>query len=84
MSIHLKLPEQIRSVTIPANTLLFRAEGLRVGVVKNNRVALIPATIGRDYGDTIEVLSGLQPADAVIVDPSDLLVNGAEVQVRGR
>ena len=84
MSIHLKLPEQIRSVTIPANTLLFRSEGLRVGVVKNNRVALIPAKIGRDYGDTVEVLSGLQPADAIIVDPSDSLISGAEVQVRER
>jgi RND family efflux transporter MFP subunit len=84
MSIHLKLPEQIRSVTIPANTLLFRSEGLRVGVVKNNRVALIAAKIGRDYGDTVEVLSGLQPADAIIVDPSDSLISGAEVQVRER
>ena len=84
MSIHLKLPEQTRSVTIPANTLLFRSEGLRVGVVKNNRVALIPAKIGRDYGDTVEVLSGLQPADAIIVDPSDSLISGAEVQVRER
>jgi RND family efflux transporter MFP subunit len=84
MSIHLKLPEQIRSVTIPANTLLFRAEGLRVGVVKNNHVALIPAKIGRDYGDAVEVLSGLQPTDAIIVDPSDSLINGAEVQVRER
>jgi RND family efflux transporter MFP subunit len=84
MSIHLKLPEQTRSVTIPANTLLFRAEGLRVGVVKNNRVALIAAKIGRDYGDTVEVLSGLQPADAIIVDPSDSLISGAEVQVRER
>jgi RND family efflux transporter MFP subunit len=84
MSIHLKLPQQIRSVTIPANTLLFRAEGLRVGVVKNNHVALIPAKIGRDYGDTVEVLSGLQPTDAIIVDPSDSLINGAEVQERER
>jgi RND family efflux transporter MFP subunit len=84
MSIHLKLPEQIRSVTIPANTLLFRADGLRVGVVKNNHVALIPAKIGRDYGDTVEVLSGLQPADSIIVDPSDSLINGAQVEVRER
>ncbi|MCU1275521.1 MAG: efflux transporter, family, subunit [Bryobacterales bacterium] len=82
MSVHLKLPAQIRSVTIPANTLLFRAEGLRVGVVKNNRAALIPAKIGRDYGDTVEVLSGLQPTDAIIVDPSDSLIDGAQVQIR--
>jgi RND family efflux transporter MFP subunit len=84
MSIHLKLPEQIRSVTIPANTLLFRADGLRVGVVKNNHVALIPARIGRDYGDTVEVLSGLQPDDSIIVDPSDSLINGAQVEARQR
>jgi RND family efflux transporter MFP subunit len=84
MSVHLRLPQQIRSVTIPANTLLFRAEGLRVGVVKNNRVALIAAKIGRDYGDTVEVLSGLLPTDAIIVDPSDSLINGAEVQARER
>src|SRR5207253_7728331 len=77
MSVHLKLPEQIRSVTIPANTLLFRAEGLRVGVVKNNRVALIPAKIGRDYGDTVEVLSGLQPSDAITVASRDSLVDRA-------
>ncbi len=82
MSVHLKLPEQIRSVTIPANTLLFRAEGLRVGVVKNNHVALIAAKIGRDYGDTVEILSGLQPSDAIIADPSDSLINGAQVQMR--
>jgi RND family efflux transporter MFP subunit len=84
ISVHLKLPQQIRSVTVPANTLLFRAEGLRAGVVKNNHVALIPVKIGRDYGDTVEVLSGLQPADQIIVDPSDSLINGAQVQVRER
>jgi multidrug efflux pump subunit AcrA (membrane-fusion protein) len=52
--------------------------------VKNNHVALIPAKIGRDYGDTVEVLSGLQPADRIIVDPSDSLINGAQVDVRER
>ena len=82
MSVHLKLPQQVHSVTIPANTLLFRAEGLTVGVVKNNRVALIPAKIGRDYGDTVEVLSGLQPADAIVADPSDSLINGTQVQMK--
>lgn len=82
VSVHLKIPDQIRSVTIPANTLLFRAEGLRVGVVKNNRVVLIPAKVGRDYGDTVEVLSGLQSTDAIIADPSDSLINGARVEAR--
>ena len=78
----LSAPATARSVTIPANTLLFRAEGLRVGVVHDGRVTLTPITIGHDYGNTLEVVSGLQPADAVILDPPDSLAEGAVVEVR--
>jgi RND family efflux transporter MFP subunit len=80
-SVHLKLPETIRSVTIPANTLLFRREGLRVGVVHSGRADLVPVSIGRDYGANVEIVSGLQPADSIIVDPSDSLENGAPVRL---
>jgi multidrug efflux pump subunit AcrA (membrane-fusion protein) len=69
-------------VTIPSNTLLFRSEGLRVGVVRNDRVQLVPVTIGHDYGSTVEVTSGLTPADEIILDPSDSLSSGMEVQPR--
>jgi RND family efflux transporter MFP subunit len=75
--VHLKLPQSVNSVTIPANTLLFRSEGLRVGVVRNGRAELVPVTIGRDYGSSVEVVSGLQPTDAVIVN----LISGTAVQV---
>ncbi len=51
--------------TIPANTLLFRSEGLRVGVVKDGHVHLVPVRIGRDFGDRVEVVSGLGPDDQV-------------------
>ena len=61
-----------------------RTEGLRVGVVRNSHVALIPITVGQDYGDAVEVLSGLTARDAVIVNPSDSLANGAQVQVESR
>jgi RND family efflux transporter MFP subunit len=67
--VHLKLPQSVNSVTVPANTLLFRSEGLRVGVVRDGRSELVPVTIGRDYGSSVEVVSGLQPTDAVIVNP---------------
>jgi RND family efflux transporter MFP subunit len=80
-SVHLKLPEKIRSVTIPANTLLFRREGLRVGVVRDGRANLVPVSIGRDYGATVEIVSGLTASDAIIVDPSDSLENGAPVRL---
>jgi RND family efflux transporter MFP subunit len=79
--VRLRLPDQVRSVTVPANSLLFRSEGLRVGVVRNSQAALVPITLGRDYGNAVEVLSGLQPTDAVIVDPSDSLISGTTVQM---
>ena len=83
--VHLKdlrsLHSPTRSLTIPANTLLFRSEGLRVGVVRNGHAELVPITIGRDFGATVEVVAGLQPTDQVIVNPSDSLASGNRVQV---
>ncbi|HMI50024.1 MAG TPA: efflux RND transporter periplasmic adaptor subunit [Candidatus Saccharimonadales bacterium] len=81
--VHLKLPDQTRSVTIPANTLIFRKEGLQVGLVRNGKAELVPIKINRDYGNTVEVISGLQPTDAVIIDPSDSLVSGEPVRLSG-
>jgi len=79
--VHLKLPTQTHSVTVPSNTLLFRSEGLRVGVVRNGHAELIPLTIGVDYGATVQVTSGLTPVDQVIVNPSDSLIGGAPVRI---
>jgi RND family efflux transporter MFP subunit len=79
--VHFKVPSTHGAVTIPSNALLFRTEGLRVGIVRNSHVALVPITVGQDYGDAVEVLSGLTGRDAVIVNPSDSLANGAQVQV---
>jgi RND family efflux transporter MFP subunit len=79
--VHLKLPDETRSVTIPSNTLIFRKEGLQVGVVRNDRAELVPVKISRDYGNSVEIVSGLRPTDAVIVDPSDSLVTGMPVRL---
>jgi RND family efflux transporter MFP subunit len=79
--VHLKVPATKGAVTIPANTLLFRSEGLRVGVVRNDRVNLVPVTIGHDYGNSVEVTSGVTPQDALVVDPSDSLEDNAQVQI---
>jgi RND family efflux transporter MFP subunit len=80
--VHFHVRAAANTVTIPSNTLLFRSEGLRVGVVRNDRVQLVPVTIGHDYGSTVEVTSGLTPADEIILDPSDSLSSGMEVQPR--
>jgi RND family efflux transporter MFP subunit len=83
--VHLKLPDNSKKVTfsliIPANTLLFRSEGLRVGVVRRDHAELVPITIGRDYGSTVEVINGLKPTDHVIVNPSDSLTTGTPVRI---
>jgi RND family efflux transporter MFP subunit len=83
--VHLKLPDNSKrathSLVIPANTLLFRSEGLQVGVVRGDHAELMPITIGRDYGSTVEVTIGLKPADQVIVNPSDSLTTGTPVRI---
>jgi RND family efflux transporter MFP subunit len=77
---HFHLPAIGDTVTVPSNTLLFRAEGLRVGVIRGDRVQLVPVTIGHDFGSSVEITSGLTAADEVIVDPSDSLTSGTEVR----
>jgi RND family efflux transporter MFP subunit len=85
--VHFKLLQkghsQAESLIIPADTLLFRAEGLRVGVVRNGTAEVIPVTIGRDYGSNVEIVKGLLPTDNVILNPADSLVSGTAVQIAG-
>ena len=79
--VHLAVPTQISTFLIPVNTLLFRTEGLRVGVVKEGKVVLTAVNPGHDFGDQIEVVSGLKSDDQVIVNPPDSIVSGQEVQI---
>lgn len=83
--VHLKLPERAKSLSpsliVPANTLLFRSEGLRVGVVRDGYAELTPISIGRDFGSTVEVVAGLRAEDQVIVNPSDSLTSGSPVHI---
>ena len=83
--VHLKLPDNSKrsthSLIIPADTLLFRSEGLSVGLVRGDHAELVPITIGRDYGSTVEVIEGLKPTDQVIVNPSDSLTTGTPVRI---
>jgi RND family efflux transporter MFP subunit len=68
------------SLTLPANTVLFRPEGPIVGVVDaDGKISLRSVSIGRDFGQSIEIITGVTPQDHVIVNPSDSLVNGMTV-----
>ncbi len=78
------LPTAGKAVTLPANALLFRKEGLQVGVVRDGKVDLVPVKIGHDFGDTVEVVSGLKATDSVVANPADSLVSGTSVLVKDK
>ncbi len=80
--VHFHLPAGSHTVTVPSNTLLFRSEGLRVAVVRDERVKLTAVTIGQDYGNSVEVTSGLTSSDQLILDPPDSIADGMRVRVQ--
>jgi RND family efflux transporter MFP subunit len=80
--VHFKTSPSRPSLVIPSTALLFRREGLRVPVVVNgNRISLVPVTLGRDFGNSVEVVSGLSEDAQVISDPPDSLVDGEIVRI---
>jgi RND family efflux transporter MFP subunit len=80
--VHFKISPSRPSLLIPSTALLFRREGLHVPVVVNgNRVSLVPVTLGRDFGNSVEVVSGLSEDAQVIADPPDSLVDGEIVRI---
>src|SRR5258706_1916186 len=79
--VHLKVPSQASTYLLPVNTLIFRSEGLQVGIVKDGNVTLTTVTPGHDFGSQIEVVSGLNANDQVIINPPDSIVTGQKVQI---
>ena len=71
------------SLLLPANTLLFRSDGIHVATVDaSDHVVLKPIIIGRDYGSAIEVVHGLTPQDTVILSPPDSMIDHDPVRVK--
>jgi multidrug efflux pump subunit AcrA (membrane-fusion protein) len=81
LSVHLKLSSKVGTVVVPVNSLIFRSQGMQVAVVRDNKAELVPIVIGRDYGNEVEVLSGVTAQDRIIENPSDSLTSGTEVRV---
>jgi len=82
VSVHLKFSgTSANALTIPVTTVLFRSEGIRAAIVRNGKAELVPITIGRDFGDTLEVLAGLRPDESLILNPPDSLISGTPVKV---
>jgi multidrug efflux pump subunit AcrA (membrane-fusion protein) len=82
VEVHLQLPSPVSTFLIPVNTTIFKAAGLQVAIVKDNKtISLIPVTPGRDFGTQIEIVSGLKGDEWIVLNPSDSLTEGTTVRV---
>lgn len=80
--VHLQLSAPHPVLVLPVNTLLFRPEGVMVAVLQADQTAqLVRVELGRDFGTEVEIVSGIQAEDSIILNPSDSLVSGAQVRV---
>jgi RND family efflux transporter MFP subunit len=80
--VHFAVGNSVPRITVPVNSMLFRAEGAQVAVVgSDNKVELRQIAIGRDFGTTIEILGGIDANDRIVVNPSDSLEVGQQVHV---
>jgi hypothetical protein len=80
--VHFKLPVNVESLRLPANTVLFRSAGLQVATVgADDVVHLKNITQGRDFGSSIEVLDGITANDNVVLNPPDSLAEGIKVRI---
>ncbi len=79
--VHLKLPKAASTLKLPVSALIFRTDGLQVATMRNGRVLLKTVTVGRDFGDSVEITSGLNTTDQVIVNPPDSVTTGQVVRV---
>jgi RND family efflux transporter MFP subunit len=80
--VHFKTPSAGPTYIVPAGALIFRREGLRLGVVVDgNKAHLVPVVIGEDDGASVQIVSGINGGDKVIQDPPDSLIEGEKVYV---
>jgi RND family efflux transporter MFP subunit len=80
--VHFRMPSDAETLRLPANTIIFRQEGLQVATVDaQQHIKLKTIQQGRDFGKTVEVLSGLDPQDSVVINPPDSISDGIPVRV---
>ncbi len=80
--VHFNIKANATSLMVPSTSLVFRSEGLRVPiVVDGNRVHFVNVIVGRDFGNTVEVLAGLSDGANIVANPPDSLVENEVVRV---
>jgi RND family efflux transporter MFP subunit len=80
--VRFKLSTDRQTLRLPANTILFRSAGLQVATLDADRHVKLKSIVqGRDFGTVIEVLSGLEPNDVVVLNPPDSIVDGELMRI---
>jgi RND family efflux transporter MFP subunit len=80
--VHFAVGNNVNKVTVPVNSMLFRAQGPQVAVVgPGNKIELRSINIGRDYGTSLEILGGVAATDKIVINPADSLEDGQQVNV---
>jgi multidrug efflux pump subunit AcrA (membrane-fusion protein) len=80
--VHLKLGTPSSTFTLPVNAVIFGSDGLQVATIGDgDTVAISSITLGRDYGNSVEVLSGLSGHERVVINPPESLSAGQVVHV---
>ena len=79
--VRFKLSQSEPTIVLPSNTLIVRADGPQVAAVQNNKVQMRKIVLGRDFGQQIEVISGLNENELVVTNPPDSMRDGAQVKV---
>lgn len=80
--VHFEMPSYPDAVRIPIGAMIFRKSGLQVATLdKNNRVVLKKVNVDRDFGNFIEIASGISVGEKIIINPSDSIYNGQQVRV---
>jgi RND family efflux transporter MFP subunit len=80
--VHFQLPSDPKVMRVPATALVPGNQGMEVAVLgTNNKVQMKPIEIGRDFGDSAEVVAGLSSADRVIDSPPETVQSGDQVQL---
>lgn len=82
VTVHFTIPADTSALVIPAQTLLFRADGLLVGIVgSDHKVHLRKVQVSRNLGSKVIVTGGLKMSDQLVPNPSEGLVEGERVDV---
>ncbi len=80
--VHIQFPSSPTSIYLPVNTLIFRAQGMQVATLaSDNKVALKSIMIARDFGDRVQIASGLSAGENVILNPPSTLIDGQKVRI---